>query len=593
MRSGILAAVLAASLAATAAGQVKTAPASRGAGSGVSPVSGLPSGAGTTAAGAPVVAPLKLYLGSGLGVFAAPGIRLDAAEASRLAAPIAVDATVPVLGGAAVSAAGPAAPDGREEAVPSAPSAEVLPEAALPAARELDESRKSREGSDGIVARLKRLFDGAKPVKPDDGSAVAAAEGSSAAESYLSRAPQLPLKELGPRWRKTGGPQEAEAAFQDAKGPESIGVAQAGIRVGEKFKLEEAPAASRSQAGPAGSGTLDWDWEVWEMPDAVRQAALRGTAANEFLYWSDAKGGLFRQDFNSGRSFRVPVPSGGVDRFALSRSRRYLYAAAGAVLDRLDLNWDNSATLYDERARAGETLSLEQFVDGGNGDGILARLERGGTLIWQAEGIALRHESSSGWEAQQGLERVGNDLYARRDADGTRLWRRSRSGSGVSFDDLGQLPAKVLAVEEGLGPGVYLAVSADGLIEWNAASRTFRLFTVPGLKEAVDGVPVSLSVSEDGRRAAVAAGSRLFRFNLGRAREELDSKSASIRLWSQANPMFVEGGYLHIGDFKFPIARKQPLPRPWMERAWASVRRLLRMEAPPAAALEAGISERD
>ncbi|MFA6580129.1 MAG: hypothetical protein WCU88_13765, partial [Elusimicrobiota bacterium] len=68
---------------------------------------------------------------------------------------------------------------------------------------------------------------------------------------------------------------------------------------------------------------------------------------------------------------------------------------------------------------------------------------------------------------------------------------------------------------------------------------------------------------------------------------------SSVRLWSQAHPMSVSEGLLHIGDFTFPVSKKVPVEKTGFARLWDALLRRIGLRTLPADAQALGITEKE
>ncbi|MBI5622472.1 MAG: hypothetical protein HY924_01700, partial [Elusimicrobia bacterium] len=541
MRAGILAAVLSAAFAAQAAGQVKTGPAAQGQGSGVAPVSGLQGGLRTGSGAAPAVSPLRLELGSGLGTFDIPSVGLEDPAAV-------VPAGVPGIRlGAPASADVPAA-----EPAPSAvPHAKVqsggasLPEAALSASQELSESRESREGSEGLLPRLKKLFDGSASARPREIDVP----------EYMRSSPESPLGpvSLPPSWRplvKAEG--ETRLVFGESSKQSYPTKASETQRLAAET-LVEAPGRAE-QADPDGIVRQAWDLPAGSLEP---QAGVSG------LFWIDPAGRVVMRDAATGVLAAFSSPAGKVTRLLVTGSKEVFVVVGGAVekweLDDLKIarisqdGFDGSAITAMAIGEESKYESRPSFHYPGG------RLKVSYSTVEDQKGkVEL---VSNGWKIEDPTP-IGKAAYYKAEAGLTRIWRRDTDAKAEAW---GEIPfeARSVTVEDGTA---FVAVD-EGLVEWDLARGEYRLFKVPGFA-ALAG-PKAVSISGD--LVLLSAGSRVLELDRKAIKARKLTPADRTRVWAEKNPMYVEGGKLHIGDFTFSIAAKIPAPQPMMKRAWNRV----------------------
>ncbi|MBI5209859.1 MAG: AAA family ATPase [Elusimicrobia bacterium] len=475
------------------------------------------------------------------------------------------------------------------------------PGAAFTDIKEAAQGLPQGEGADVRLAPqvLGQVFDGAKLPAVGGQSEVAGEYDLTPKESYLGKPAEAALPEVDPQWRSAGASQGRKLRVR-------------ALETEVKELGEDAPISKQSSdltvvAADAAfiEARLSADLQArltgrsWTVPAGIKSAVSLKRNDNEAVVWLDEQGTVRYHDIAKGRTFKVETP-GPVSLMAADSDGGKLYVLAGGKLQKWDLFSFKPAaeTLQVE----GPSLGLEAArslaaVEYKSEKGVAVQTA-GSRLYWindrlirltQKEDIVDLHGNLIA-----GVERVSEGLYLQKTADGTRIYARSYASDDPVFEEVAALPLDVKSVVRGAVRGTFFAVAPEGVVELDAAGGRYRTFKVPGLAEAAaQGGAVSLMMSAGDQTVAVAAGRKVFQLQLGEAREFLGSRAAEVRLWSQANPMFVQGGFLHIGDFAFPVARKQAKPRPWTERAWAAVRRLLGREAPPAAALDMGISERD
>ncbi|MFA6318742.1 MAG: hypothetical protein WC943_15140, partial [Elusimicrobiota bacterium] len=556
MRAGVLAAVLAWSLAASAAAQVKSVSLPK-AGAGVQ--TGLPAAAGAGISAAPSLAPLKLELGSGIGSFPAPAIRLAPEAVSPVSAEPGIRAAAEVPG----LSASPA------EAPLSAESGSVaLPEAAKPVAAELSESNARAESPEGFFPRLKKLFDGS--AKLADAPELQVPE-------YMRTAPEslLPHASAAPSWNRLGKASgESKLAFERA-----LKKALPSPTPAVPLSVEALPQALVEVQQADSDGVVR---QAWDLPSGARgaQAGFKG------LFWIDADGRLVRRDLETGAMTAYASPSGMVSRFVLAQND-WVFVVVGGALERWDLD-DRDAEVISPAGFDASSLTHMVFAEEGKFSGETFFYHATGRLAWSSSsrseevgGLVMTRDG----ENQEKPIPAGKGFYFAVEGGKTRLWKRK--GEYSPLESWGEIPFEVRSI--GTDDGAVFAAVDDGVVEWDFSRGEYRLFRVPGFS----ALPGPKRVDVDADRLILSAGSRVLELDKDALRVRKNTQADRTRRWAEKNPMYVEGGYLRIGEFKFKIAHRTAPSRPWIERAWASVRRFFGRSAPPAVALERGISEKD
>ncbi|MDD5629661.1 MAG: AAA family ATPase, partial [Elusimicrobia bacterium] len=554
------------------AGAVKTGQSA--AAPGVSGMTGSP--LGRSAAAGPQLdtlsGGLRLTLTSSLALPAAPAPLVRDAAVS----PAAAVAAAPGLGAAPLAA--PAAP-AEAKAQPTAM-------ASVQTAAQDIQAPEAKAASSGLRRVFSRLFDGsgAKSAQSDAGAAVAGSESQSG--SHLSRPPQTLFSAALAVWRKAGPPSEAELQVKQANGELSdVGPEKDLV---EEVKVEPEAVAVELPEPIAGADKVGL--QRWIVTGGVRFAAL----VKGGVFWVDQTGNVFLYRRAEARTLRIPVAPGKLGPVAVSEDGEYIYAVVDGRLQRWELRtkeiWAKAAkteAVDGSNIQALEALNAQDASSKGDGVQILMDGKR---LYWAKSKFVVQSEAAEqitkNGSLRSGIAPAGRSLYIEKTAAGTRVWQKPYFGSETKLEDIGSLPMDISAIVAGPTRGTYYAATSEGILEWDAKTRRYRLFAVPGLEAA--GPIAAIDVDPEGR-VLVAGSHSLIQAELAPAQEFLSSKAAEIRLWAQDNPMYVKDGLLHIGEFTFPIGRKAAQPRPWYQRL---ADRLLRRTA-PAEVLDLGISEKD
>lgn len=490
---------------------------------------------------------------------------------------------------------------------PASPAIHALQEQGASVAAAVSSKKEAAEQSrpEGSFSKLSRalgrMFDGSRmsAASPSEAASPQAGPGSpkgflgtrpGAAPTVTRRSPSIPLPTVSPAWRESQGPASKaltvrfEAGQSEELGRESeIGASQDLSVTEVKGALAVLSASER--------GEDKVSREVLISPSAPKGAQMTETG----VAWLGSDGALYVRDAQ-GKEYAIRPAQGRVREFALSSKNNHVYVLTGDSLQRWDLSTNKATVLTDERIEASRLSGLH--VRQGENGAEAAQARSASLRVTLKEGVLSRRPESpetihDEFGAVSWLKPSADSLYIQKLDDGARLWRKTMHDSGAPVEEVGVLPFEVKAAVEGPGNGILFAAADEGLVEWDTRSARYRLFQVPGLKEAAAGGSIRLEMSADGGQALLGAGSKFFRLDLSAARSYLDGDEARVRLWAQANPMSISAGALHIGDFSFPIRVKEPVQLPWRKRAWAALKRALGLSGAPAEAEAAGFSEKE
>ncbi|MBI5241942.1 MAG: AAA family ATPase, partial [Elusimicrobia bacterium] len=559
MRRILPAAVLALALCAPGRAAVRTASVVETAPAGVSAggVGGVKSAA---AAGLTTLTSLPLGLQPSFGAGAAPSVG-PALKSAAVSPSVLPQSQVPFA----------PAPEVKAETPASAPAA-LVPAAGQEAAQTMAEAAQRKEGSSGFFGRLARLFDGKRQAPPEPVLA-----------DHLQSPPELPLARLDrlPSWSK---------------------LVPAAVRPQVRFQLDSlekwgaGAGAVRPLTVADGSAGLPAQ-DVYEAQGLVRKAfALPAGAGHAAivasqLYYVDSEGRLAVRDRDSGETKTYKAASGKVERFwADPDGTDEVYAVVDKKLERWRLKSLEAVQISGDDFDAS---SIRQMVTGEE-DASAAGFSfyfPGGRVRSSPLGVekylgGLRL-TKDGAESS-GLVAAGKGLYYRVESGKTTAWK----GSASSFDtdEVGEIPYAAVSLARVGGRNALAAATAQGVVQWDLENHRYRFFPIPGLAEAAGRG--DLRLQSFGDRVFLSAGSRVLELSVPRLMQEVTEVDLT-RLWSENNPMFIKDGFLHIGDFTFPIARKAPIPQTWYQRLSASVRRALGRPVPPQEVTDLGISVDD
>ncbi|MCX5793892.1 MAG: AAA family ATPase, partial [Elusimicrobia bacterium] len=553
MRRSLLAAALVSALCAPSQAVVRSVsvvePGPTGA-----PAGGVGSFKNPGSGGLSTVTPLKLGLDSALGAAAAPQVK-----------------TAPGLVPAAVQPA-PVSQVLAPELKAEAPVAEAapVPAAAQDAAKSLAEAKEKKESAPGLFRRMSRLFDGGRPAPPEPVLA-----------DYLQSAPQLPLApvDLLPAWAKlVSAPVRPQIRFQ----LDSLEKWGAGAGTVRPITVTEGRAELPAQDVFEAQGLVQ---KAWSLPAGARQARL----VDSKVFYVDAQGRLAVQDRDSGQTKTYQAASGKVERFLVDGSEE-VYAVVDKRLERWRLNRLEAVQIAGDDFDAGSIGAMVNKEEDEKGTGFSLYFP-GGRVRWSQLGVekylgGLRLTKDG--SASAGLIPAGAGLYYRVQDGKTTLWKGSNASNEV--DELGDMPYAAVSAARVPGRNALVAVTAEGVVQWDLDSHRYRLFRVPGLAEAAARGDLLIQSAAD--RVFLSAAGRVMELSLPRLDQEVTSADRT-RVWSEANPMFVKDGLLHIGDFTFPVTKKAPVPQSWRQRLSVAVKRALGRPVPPQAVLDLGINEKD
>ncbi|MFA6318741.1 MAG: AAA family ATPase [Elusimicrobiota bacterium] len=532
--------------------------------------------------------------------FGAPAPALPALQAAPslggFAAPSLLSVPAVALPGAAV----PAMAQGQAVAEPGAPEAAA---SALSEVRETAQALAAGQesGKDADASKvLDKAFDGAKAAPAGSGSEVEGAFSLSASESHLAKPAEAVLPVIDPQWMPAQRSQSRRLRYRVTAGEVK--------ELGEDVKVDVAVEALAVQAvsgvfaeGPAMGGLQDKVSEKsWTVPSGIKSAATLRKSGKEALVWLDEQGAVRFHRFDEDKTYRVEA--GKVDLIAASADGETLHVVSGGLIKKWDLledaPRDHTLTVGGAPYLVQDAVSLSAFTQKGD-DGVKV-VTKAGRVYATAKRVITMARTDEIVDLHgnlvSGVESAGNGLYLRRTSEGTILYSAAVDGEESLLEEIGTLPFDARAVSRSPIRDVYFAVSEEGLVEYEVSNNRYMTFKVPGLSEALRSGPAGLDMRWDSMK--ITAGRKVFEVQVAQAREFLASRSAEIRLWAQANPMYVEGGYLHIGDFKFKIAAKTPQAMTWrtpptgLQKAWNKVKSLFSRGMPEAVA-SLGISEKD
>ncbi|MFA6004140.1 MAG: AAA family ATPase [Elusimicrobiota bacterium] len=449
-------------------------------------------------------------------------------------------------------------------------SGSVLPALApaAPAAEPVRDSASGRTGITGFMRRLGRLFDGSRAPAPEPVFA----------EHLLTPAhTPLPPVALPPAWDKTERVRaQAEVEFKRT-GREDWGAQHTAPTL-------DLSVQTVRQILPKSEGLAELGGALaasWQTPAGAKNARAMGKK----IFYIDAPGRLCVHDPATAETKVYASPSGAADRFIL-KDETYLYVVSGKALQ----GWNLATNKVD-------TLSPKDFDAGSIGAMVWGERWHTETdhtfyfpggqinaLYWQltkhSGGLVL----AKGGEPVRGVVPAGKGLYYRVQDGQTTVWNRVASVSDV--EEYGTIPFSVVSMAHVPMRGALLMAAREGLVYWPMGEDRYRFFPMPGLAEAADRG--ELAVQIDGGRILLSAGREVYELDPEALRRDI-LPSEKARQWSEANPMYVRDGALHIGDFSFPIGVQAPAAQPWYLRLWNRLRRT----PAPQAVLDLGISPKD
>ena len=470
-----------------------------------------------------------------------------------------------------------ASPEGvRDGSLPlAAPAAHASPEGArdgsLPLAAAASLSRLGQpagpQGSPSPKAAQAAVYDGAAKTQPSGESAVSAGD-------YTAAAPELPLARLTPNWSQAQAPRGERLASRGAPETRTVIGTEEELSAGDELRSSSADGALSRESRPEEPSYFELS--AFTAKTGVKQAALVGST----LLWLDESGTLYGQDIERRKTMKFESPMGAADSFAVGGDGN-LYVSAGGHLQRWNLETGKAAVFLDERlstSGGARLIPTAKGVEVVSASAHFAVENREVSLISGGESFA---------EPATGLRSAGPSAYWSVEGQASRAW----IAQGSALSDMGALPVAAEAAAA-TPDGKTLYAAADGaLYEWELGTGKYRRIELPGLADAGVGRGVSVGVNADGT-VLVAAADKVFLVNPRKRSQELDSKEGQARLWSEQNPMYVRDGFLHIGEFQFPIeAPKAPADaRSGLRKLFD---RLLGRPGPRAAERGPLVSERD
>jgi len=424
---------------------------------------------------------------------------------------------------------------------------------------------------------------------------------ASAVEPYLASAPELPLPRVGPMWRRAGSPLKEDVAAKYPMGEiKRLSSEDSQWTFTENLELQELQGAVRTAVSSV-RGDDKVIRSAWEIPGGVKKAAV----TNSGFVWIDGQGDFCFYNSAKEKAFKVVLSRGRVQAFTPSRTGDSVYVVAGGILQRWDLAVKRSIkvtqdTLYVPEGDALDMIYQEsRLQDGSETEGVLLRT-KDARIFWIADMVVRTQVADEkiyndfGTVAQ--LHPYGEKFFLQKTDAGTRVWRKSWQGSWTMVQDIGELPYKLHAVAETPQQGVYLAAVDEGLLEWDALRRRYRVYPVPGLDENAGPIDMHAVADKSGRaveKVLLTAGTHLYQLEPAAAKEFLDTGAAQVYLWSQAHPMSVSEGLLHIGNFTFPVSKKVPAGKTGFARLWDALMRRLGLRALPPDVQSLGITEKE
>jgi MoxR-like ATPase len=455
------------------------------------------------------------------------------------------------------------------------PAAQPVPAAVQAAVQTMTEAARKKEGASGFFGRMAKLFDGSRKGQAAPEPALA---------DYLQSAPELPLSpiDLLPAWaRLSPAPAKPQLRFQ-LDGLEKWGAGAGTVRT---LAVSESHQTMTGKDVPDTNGVVR---KEWTLPAGAHGAVVSDTN----LFYTDEAGRLAVLDLRTGDTKTYAASSGKVKKFLVTGAGE-VYAVVDRRLERWRLKGLESTQISGDDFDAGLIGAMADREEDAKGTGFSMYFP-GGRVRSSALGVekykgVLQLRSQDG-AVSDGIVPAGNGLYFRVAGGKTTVWKGSNSSNDV--EELGELPYRVESISRMTGlsdRGILVAVTAEGLVQWDLSSRRYRLFRIPGLEEAARRADLRVQgVYSSGDQVFLMAGERLLEVDIGRFADET-TEADRVRIWSEKNPMSVKDGALRIGDFAFPIARKPAAPRPWYKRA---LDRVLGRTA-PAEALDLGLSEKD
>ncbi|MBI4677649.1 MAG: AAA family ATPase, partial [Elusimicrobia bacterium] len=452
------------------------------------------------------------------------------------------------------------------------------------------------DGAGSAPQVLTRVFDGSKLEVASAKGEVQGAFSLSASQSHLGKPPKEALPDIDPQWKPAALSQDRRLRYRVTGG--SVKEFGEDVKIEsrkEDLKLVE-DAAGFAESKLEGPLQDKVSARAWTAPSGIKAVASLRKSDNEALAWLDEKGAVRFHNFSDNKTYKVEAGAR-VDLIAASAAGRELYVLTGGSLQKWDLL--AMAVVKETLLVGGQPHQVEDAVSlspakQGSDDGIRV-VTKSGRLYWIKERLIEMTRKDEIVDLHgnliTGVESAGGGLYLAKSAEGTRIYSAGVDGEESLLEEVGTLPLEVKALARSPVRSIYFAVTSEGLVEYESKAGRYMVFKVPGLSEALaTGLAAALDMRWESIKISV--GDRVFEARIAEAREFLASRSAEVRLWSQDNPMYVEGGYLRIGSFKFKIAAKTPATRSWSRRAWNKALRLFGRGVPDGV-LDLGISEMD
>ncbi len=416
--------------------------------------------------------------------------------------------------------------------VPAAPAAPVLPASAHLNALAPQAARAESPSASAPQSAAGAVYDGARQAKAQDAAVPADAS------SYTSSPADLPLSRLTPSWQAStelsaSAKSKVLAHRKPGKGaPVDLG-AEETLSAKDVIKRVTGSAPSSLSAREQISFH---ETRGFEIPGA-KQIGVRGSS----LLWIDSEGKLNAFDLTDKRVHRYTGPLGALDRFAVAQDGT-LFVAGGGSIQRWDLEEGDAVALLDDRFATSAGVELSPAAAG------LEFTVASGRYAWR-DGRVLSIPGAGAHEAPEPLTTAGG--HAWRSSPGSlELWTPIAAGWRLA----GEVPLHAEGAAFSADGKVGFAAAGDALYQWEVDGGRYRRLEIPGIEDSSVGPRRQAAASSDGRYGVLVAGDRVFVVDTQRESEDVSSPEGRVRLWSEANPMRVDGGVLRIGDFSFPIA---------------------------------------
>lgn len=374
------------------------------------------------------------------------------------------------------------------------------------------------------------------------------------AGDWTSRPPSLPLATLKPDWQAAAAPTGASLKQSLELGIVDEPVAESGVTDNEKINFGYVAPASVIKDVTTDEEAIAFGLRQRFEISGGNKSAVQ---TKKGFAWIDARGDVLTYD-RAGRSVHRATPPLGAaaEKLVASQDGAFLYVLAGGSVQRWNLETSQAAVVLDEKLFEGGVLEIQpQRKADGSAQGVDIRTPAG-HVQWQDGKLGLVKSGAETISAETGaaptLRDAGNGLYLETRGGSTRLWAREIGAEGAVVADRGSIPLDVKAAVASADGKTIFALTQEGFVEWSLSDRRFRLYSVERMGDATLGAG-SLDVSADGRRALISAEGRFYYADLGAGSTQDESEEAEVRRWSEANPMFIRDGFLHIGEFKFAV----------------------------------------